>query len=199
MVREQLEARGIRDAARARRRCARVPRHRFVAAGAARRTPTTTRRCRSASDQTISQPYMVALMTEALGAAGRRRASSRSAPARATRRRCSPSWARASSRSSASRRWRARARGVLARARLRRPRARDRGRDGTLGWPADAPYDGIVVTAAAPRAPSPAARAARARRRLVAPDRRAERADAGARAPRRAGAASRTTSASAAS
>lgn len=68
MVRDQLQARGIR-AARVLAACASVPRHRFV--------PPQHREWAYADsplaighDQTISQPYMVALMTEALALRG---------------------------------------------------------------------------------------------------------------------------------
>ena len=54
------------------------------------RRPTATRPLPIGYDQTISQPYIVALMTEAAGARGAARRCSRSAPAPATRRPCSP-------------------------------------------------------------------------------------------------------------
>jgi len=64
MVRRDLRARGIRDE-RVLAAMSRVPRHRFV--------PTEHRHAAYADtplpiggEQTISQPYMVALMTEAL-------------------------------------------------------------------------------------------------------------------------------------
>lgn len=64
MVRTQIEARGIRDAdvLRAMRR---VPRHRFVDPSLAR-SAYTDHALPIAAGQTISQPFIVALMTEAL-------------------------------------------------------------------------------------------------------------------------------------
>src|SRR5207247_8775897 len=68
MVEEQLRARGIQDA-RVLRLMAAVPRHLFV-------DPTFSSRAYSdhalpiGREQTISQPYMVALMTQSLGLAG---------------------------------------------------------------------------------------------------------------------------------
>ena len=41
--------------------------------------------------------------------------------------------------------------------------------DGTLGWPDDAPYDGIIVTAAAPRIPDPLYQQLKLGGRLVIP------------------------------
>ena len=41
--------------------------------------------------------------------------------------------------------------------------------DGSLGWPPDAPYDGIIVTAAAPHAPQPLLDQLADRGRLVVP------------------------------
>jgi protein-L-isoaspartate(D-aspartate) O-methyltransferase len=51
--------------------------------------------------QTISQPYIVARMTEAALEGAKPHRCSRSAPARATRPRCSPRWCRRCARSSA--------------------------------------------------------------------------------------------------
>jgi protein-L-isoaspartate(D-aspartate) O-methyltransferase len=69
MVKLQLETRGIRDA-RVLDAMARVPRHRFVPAGqkadAYEDFPVSI-----GHGQTISQPYMVAFMTEALAMTGR--------------------------------------------------------------------------------------------------------------------------------
>lgn len=71
MVVEQLERRGIRDP-RVLRAMRKVPRHRFVEEALAGRAygdyPLPI-----GEAQTISQPYMVALMTEALGLVGHER------------------------------------------------------------------------------------------------------------------------------
>ena len=69
MVERQLRGRGIARRARARGDGARAARA-VRARGPARAAPTTTRRCRSAHGQTISQPFMVARICEALGARG---------------------------------------------------------------------------------------------------------------------------------
>jgi protein-L-isoaspartate(D-aspartate) O-methyltransferase len=154
MVARQLAARGVRDA-RVLDAMRRVPRHRFVppelVAHAYEDTPLPI-----GEQQTISQPYMVALMSEALAlgdlaprvlevgtgsgyqaavlaAMGAQVVSIERLPALALR-----------------------ARGVLADLGFG-DRVRVLEGDGTLGWPADAPYDGIIVTAGAPRIPRPLA------------------------------------------
>ena len=119
-------------------------------------------------DQTISQPYIVALMTEAAAARARRRACSRSAPARATRPRCSPRSRARSTRSRSSSRSPTRAQRDARAARLRR-NVHLRTGDGYRGWPEAAPFDAILVTAAPAAVPPRAARAARAGGRLVIP------------------------------
>jgi protein-L-isoaspartate(D-aspartate) O-methyltransferase len=68
MVQEQLIARGIRDA-RVLAAMARVPRERFVPA-ALRQSAYEDRALPIGRGQTISQPYMVALMAEALELGG---------------------------------------------------------------------------------------------------------------------------------
>ncbi len=65
MVVEQLEARGIHDSA-VLAAIRNVPRHRFVAPALCRRAYDDTP-LPIGERQTISQPYMVALMTEAIG------------------------------------------------------------------------------------------------------------------------------------
>ena len=65
MVRTQLAERGIRDP-RVLDAMRKVPRHEFVAGAISARTPTKIIRCRSAREQTISQPYIVAAMLEHL-------------------------------------------------------------------------------------------------------------------------------------
>ena len=89
MVADQLRRRDIRDE-RVLAAMSAVPRDAFV--------PERERRAAYADGalpigggQTISQPYIVARMTRAAGRRGPATGSSRSAPARATRRRCSPS------------------------------------------------------------------------------------------------------------
>ncbi len=152
MVAQQVEARGVRDA-RVLAAMRSVPRHRFVppelVPHAYEDTPLPI-----GEHQTISQPYMVAVMSEALAlsgdaprvlevgtgsgyqaavlaAMGARVISLERLPALALR-----------------------ARGVLADLGLG-DRVRVVEGDGTLGWPAEGPYDGIVVTAGAPQIPRP--------------------------------------------
>jgi protein-L-isoaspartate(D-aspartate) O-methyltransferase len=152
MVAQQVEARGVRDA-RVLAAMRSVPRHRFVppelVANAYEDTPLPI-----GEHQTISQPYMVAVMSEALAlsgdaprvlevgtgsgyqaavlaAMGARVISLERLPALALR-----------------------ARGVLADLGLG-DRVRVVDGDGTLGWPAEGPYDGIIVTAGAPQIPRP--------------------------------------------
>jgi protein-L-isoaspartate(D-aspartate) O-methyltransferase len=150
MVRMQIALRGIRDervlaAMRA------VPRHRFVPKhmlGAAYRDSPLP----IGQGQTISQPYIVALMTAELELTGTERVleigtgsgyqaailgelaaeviSVERLPALAQE-----------------------ARALLAE--LGYDNVHVRVGDGTLGWPDEAPYDAIIVTAAAPEVPEP--------------------------------------------
>jgi protein-L-isoaspartate(D-aspartate) O-methyltransferase len=150
MVAEQLEARGIQDphVLEAMRR---VPRHLFVEASLQERAyddnplPIGER-------QTISQPYMVAIMTEALGVrpgvrllevgtgSGYQAAVLAELGAHVITLERIPLLAE-------------RARRIL-RA-LGYENVRVEVADGTLGWAADAPYDGILVAAGAPGIPRP--------------------------------------------
>ena len=151
MLTEQISARGLRDpnvldAMRS------VPRHLFVRSTETKRayedTPLPIGR-----NQTISQPYMVALMTEALGITGGEKimevgtGSGYQAAvlawmgARVISVECIPELA-------------ARARTVLGSLGML-DRVDVVESDGTLGWSAAAPYDGIVVTAGAPEIPRP--------------------------------------------
>ena len=87
MVEQQIRQRGVTDA-RVLEAMRTVPRERFVPPDAA---PPGLRR-RAAADrsgQTISQPYIVAYMTEALESRTDRTRSSRSAPVPDIRPRCS--------------------------------------------------------------------------------------------------------------
>jgi protein-L-isoaspartate(D-aspartate) O-methyltransferase len=149
MVARQLEARGIRDA-RVIEAMKRIPRHAFVAA-AMRREAYEDSPLPIEEGQTISQPYIVALMLEAarLGAADRMLevgAGSGYASAVA---------AQLVAHVDAVERH---ARLVeLARARLARLGIANvdvHVGDGSAGWPSGAPYDAIVVAAAGPRVPA---------------------------------------------
>jgi protein-L-isoaspartate(D-aspartate) O-methyltransferase len=150
MVQHQLRERGIRDE-KVLAAMEKVPRHRFVDA-ALRSRAYGDHALPIGAGQTISQPYMVALMTEALGLQGGERVLEigtgsgyqTAVLAEFTPRlfsvERSPELARAAA-------------AVL----------RDLGyanvilktADGTLGWPEHGPYDGILVTAGAPEVPAP--------------------------------------------
>jgi protein-L-isoaspartate(D-aspartate) O-methyltransferase len=164
MVVEQIEARGVRDpqtlaALRA------VPRHLFVRpqdvalAHADRPLPI-------GHGQTISQPYIVAFMTEALGLKGGERVLevgtgsgyqaavlARIASRVHTIEIIEPLAAESRERL----------------ARLGFSTVEVRAGDGYLGWPSAAPFDGIIVTAAAPRVPEPLKQQLKDGGRLVIP------------------------------
>lgn len=150
MVREQLRARGIRDE-RVLEAMARVPRERFVAPGdepaayADEALPIE-------AGQTISQPYMVALMTELLAPQPGERVleigtgSGYQAAILATLGAKTTSLERHTDLAEQARQ---RLDGIGL-GELVEVRATD----GSLGHPAGAPYDGIIVTAAAPAIPA---------------------------------------------
>ncbi|HJW71189.1 MAG TPA: protein-L-isoaspartate(D-aspartate) O-methyltransferase [Candidatus Binatia bacterium] len=152
MVAGQLAARGIRDP-RVLDAMRHVPRHRFVppelVGHAYDDTPLPI-----GERQTISQPYIVALMSEALAlpegggrvleigtGSGYQAAVLATMGARVLSVELVPALA-------------VRARAVLAELELG-DRVRVVEGDGTLGVPDDAPYDGIIVTAGAPQIPRP--------------------------------------------
>jgi len=148
MVEEQLRARGIADP-RLLRAMAAVPRHRF-AREASSRLAYGDHPLAIGAGQTISQPYMVALMTEALALGGTERvleigtgSGYQTAVLAAlaadvfTVERIAPL-------------------GESARALLEElgcANVRFHVGDGTLGWADHAPYDRVIVTAGAPRVP----------------------------------------------
>ena len=151
MVEEQLAARGVRDP-RVLEAMRIVPRHLFVPlelrARAYHDTPLPI-----GEGQTISQPYMVAVMTEALELTGGERllevgtGSGYQAAVLAvlgaqvvTIELLEPLAVRARAALAAL--------GLDARVRVEVG-------DGTLGWPAGAPYDAVLVTAGAPQIPRP--------------------------------------------
>ncbi len=150
MVREQIEGRGIRDA-RVLAAMRWVPRHLFVPPAVAREAygdhPLPI-----GHGQTISQPYIVAFMTEAVGLKGGERVLEvgtgsgyqAAVLARMTAEVYTIEIVEPL--------------GVEARDRLARFGYRGvevRIGDGYAGWPEAAPFDAIVVTAAAPRVPEP--------------------------------------------
>lgn len=149
MVEEQLAGRGIRDA-RVLWALGRVPREQFVA-------PTHPERAYDdgalpiACGQTISQPYMVARMTELLavdnadrvleigtGSGYQAAVLAQLAAHVYTIERHEPLLIEATARFAA----------------LGLTNITSQLGDGTLGWPAEAPFDAIMVTAGAPRVPT---------------------------------------------
>ena len=132
MVDEQIEARGVDDAADPRRDAhgaappLRARRHR-------RPGPTSDHPLPIGHDQTISQPYIVAFMTEALRPAQGARRCWRWAPARATR---PPCWPRSRPACTPSRSWPSWPQEARARlARLGYRNVEVRAGDGYPGWP----------------------------------------------------------------
>jgi protein-L-isoaspartate(D-aspartate) O-methyltransferase len=150
MVEEQLAGRGITDA-RVLDAMRRVPRHRFVEE-ALRDRAYGDHPLPIGEGQTISQPYMVAAMTQLLRLTGREKVLEigtgsgyqTAILAELARRVCSierlPTLA-------------TRARRTLEV--LGYTNAVVRTGDGTYGWPDEAPFDRILVTAAAPSVPAP--------------------------------------------
>lgn len=150
MVRQQIEARGIEDE-RVLDAMLAVPRHLFVLPENQRHA-YSDRPLSIGEDQTISQPYIVALMTQYLRLAGDERVLEVGAGSGYQAAVLSmlakevhtveriPSLAR-------------RAAHILDE--LGYANVTVHLGDGSLGWPADAPYDAIIVAAAAPEAPQP--------------------------------------------
>jgi protein-L-isoaspartate(D-aspartate) O-methyltransferase len=150
MVSEQIEGRGVRDesvlvAMRA------VPRHFFVEEALAQRA-YADRPLPIGHGQTISQPYIVALMTELLQVKpghkvleiGTGSGYQAAVLAEMGAEVCTVE--------------RIRALYLAARelmVRLRYFNVRLKLDDGTMGWPEEAPFDRILVTAGGPRAPEP--------------------------------------------
>jgi protein-L-isoaspartate(D-aspartate) O-methyltransferase len=151
MVAEQIEARGISDPA-VRTALRAVPRHLFVDADQMGRAYEDTP-LPIGDRQTISQPYMVALMSEVLAVrpgervleigtgSGYQTAVLAVLGAQVVSLERIPGLA-------------ARAREVLSALGLGE-RVVVHVADGTLGWPEAAPYDAVIVTAAAPVIPRP--------------------------------------------
>jgi len=148
MVTEQLVPGGIRDE-RVLDAMNRVPRHEFVSPGMEPQA-YFDRPLPIGDGQTISQPLMVAIMTEALGLKGNERVleigtgSGYQAAVLAELAKEVFSVERLETLS-------LRARKSLYRAGYKNVQLKVG--DGTLGWPEHAPYDGIIVTAGAPKMP----------------------------------------------
>ena len=150
MVERQIAARGVRDpAVLAAMRS--VPRERFLPP-TWRSSPTRTAPCPSTQGQTISQPFIVALMTEALRLGPDDRVleiGTGSGYAAAVLARIAREVYTIERHAELA---------ETARNRLQELGFHNvfvRHGDGTLGWPEHAPYDAIVVTAGGPRIPEP--------------------------------------------
>ncbi len=141
---QRLREQGIANAA-VLERIRNVPRHIFVDEALGSRAYEDTA-LPIGFGQTISQPYIVARMTEALLEAGPRTKCWRSAPAAATRPPCSRRWSMRLHTIERIEPLLARARERLKELEIRNVRFRHG--DGTLGWKAHAPFDGILVAAA---------------------------------------------------
>ncbi len=150
MVRDQLEARGVRDA-RTLAAMRKVPRHEFVPDAVASHA-YADHPLPIGHEQTISQPYIVAFMTEALRLRGGEKVLEVG----------TGSGYQAAVLAEIAREvytieivapLAARARADLAR--LGYTSVHVRAGDGYKGWPEAAPFDAIMVTAAAPRVPEP--------------------------------------------
>jgi len=164
MVAEQIEARGVRDA-RTLQAMRDVPRHLFVPE-AQRPSAYEDHPLPIGHGQTISQPYIVAFMTEALGLQGGEtvlEVGTGSGYQAAVLARIA---ARVHSIEIVEP-LAAEARQRLAK--LGYQNVEVRAGDGYLGWPEAAPFDGIMVTAAAPRVPEPLKEQLKDGGRLVIP------------------------------
>ncbi len=150
MVDEQLVRRGVKDA-RVLEVMRRVPRHRFVEE-ALRDRAYGDHPLPIGENQTISQPYIVGMMTQLLMLAGSEKVLEvgtgsgyqTAVLAELVRRVCSVERVMPLA---------ARARRILEE--LGYTSAVVKTADGTYGWPDEAPFDRIIVTAGAPAVPAP--------------------------------------------
>ena len=164
MVADQLRARGITDP-RVLTAMGRVPRHRFVEEALAARAygdyPLPI-----GEKQTISQPYMVALMTQALELVGGERVlevgTGSGYQTAILAELATKVYSVERIRSLADR-----ARAILEE--LGYYNVLIRVGDGTLGWREEAPFDAVLVTAAAPEVPAPLVEHLKPDGRLVIP------------------------------
>jgi protein-L-isoaspartate(D-aspartate) O-methyltransferase len=148
MVRTQLQGRGV-DSRRVLAALERVPRERFVPQGA-RSHAYSDHALAIDHGQTISQPYMVAVMTQALELEGRERVLE---VGTGSGYQCAVLAELASEVFSVERIPELAEVASSLLAELGYANVRVRAGDGTLGWPEEAPFDAIVVTAAAPEPP----------------------------------------------
>jgi protein-L-isoaspartate(D-aspartate) O-methyltransferase len=148
MVRQQIRGRGVRDA-RVLAAMEKVPRHELVPADV-RDHAYEDRPLSIGWGQTISQPYIVAAMTEAVGLEGAERVleigTGSGYQAAVLAELCSEVFSIELEAELAER-----ARADLARLGYRNVTVRHG--NGYLGWPEQAPFDAIVVTAAPPDIP----------------------------------------------
>jgi protein-L-isoaspartate(D-aspartate) O-methyltransferase len=164
MVAEQIEQRGVRDA-RTLAAMRKVPRHLFVPP-ALQAEAYSDHPLPIGHDQTISQPYIVALMTEALGLRGGETVLEVGTGS---------GYQAAVLAEIAARVFTIEIVAPLAeeaRERLKRLGYRNvevRAGDGYAGWPEKAPFDAVMVTAAAPRVPQPLKQQLKDGGRLVIP------------------------------
>lgn len=165
MVREQIEDRGIRDP-KVLAAMRKVPRHLFVSPDLRDLAYVSDSPLPIGEDQTISQPYVVAFMTEALGLSGGEvvleigTGSGYQAAVLAEIARevytieIVPSLAKRSEK-------------ILRE--LGYSNIHVRCGDGYWGWPQAAPFDAIIITAATPKVPPPLIDQLKVGGRLVAP------------------------------
>ncbi|HEV2489310.1 MAG TPA: protein-L-isoaspartate(D-aspartate) O-methyltransferase [Candidatus Acidoferrales bacterium] len=170
MVAGQIRKRGIRSP-RVLAAMESVPRHRFVPAELAARA-YNDEPLGIGERQTISQPYMVAAMTEGLELTGNERvlevgtgSGYQAAILAELAREVVTVEARAPLAASARERL----------SNLGYRNVRVEVGDGTLGWPASAPFDAILVAAAAPRVPPPLVEQLAEGGRIVIPVGRSDR------------------------
>ena len=150
MVRSQLISRGIKDA-RVLSAMGKVPRDRFVEEALVGEA-YNDHPLPIGHKQTISQPYMVALMTEALMLTGSEKVLEIGTEAD-IRQRCWRNWPKRFTPLKESGTLMVRARTILAE--LACNNVLFKAYDGTLGWREFAPYEAIMVTAGAPGIPEP--------------------------------------------
>jgi protein-L-isoaspartate(D-aspartate) O-methyltransferase len=164
MVKDQIEARDVRDP-RTLAAMRKVPRHLFVPEES-RRLAYEDHPLPIGHGQTISQPYIVAFMTEALGLGGGETVLEvgtgsgyqAAVLAEIAAKVYSIEIVEPLAREAAERL-----------ARLGHRNVEVRAGDGYLGWPEAAPFDGIMVTAAAPQIPEPLKQQLKDGGRLVIP------------------------------